>query len=86
MENIIFDTTQARYDTYTAIPFLTTTAREPNNDHWAELLHLIKYIKGTRNLQPILSANRIGILKWWIDGSLAVHPNMIGNTGGVLSI
>ena len=27
-----------------------------------------------------------GILKWWIDASFAVHPNMRGHTGGGLSL
>ena len=26
------------------------------------------------------------VLKWWIDGSHAVHPNMRGHTGGGLSL
>ena len=32
------------------------------------------------------SANGSGILKWWIDASFAVHPNMRGHTGGGLSM
>ncbi len=34
----------------------------------------------------ILSANGSGILKWWVDGSFGVHPNMRGHTGGGLSM
>jgi hypothetical protein len=34
----------------------------------------------------ILSANGSGILKWWVDASLAVHPNMRGNPVGGLSL
>ena len=33
-----------------------------------------------------MSGNIGGILKWWIDGSLVVNTNMIGNTGGGLSM
>ena len=50
------------------------------------LVHLTKYIRGTRNLTLIMSANGIGILKWWIDRSFLVHPNIRGHTGGGLSI
>ena len=46
----------------------------------------MKYIRDKRNLQIILIENGRGILKWWIDGSSTVYPNMRGNTGGVLSI
>jgi hypothetical protein len=31
-----------------------------------------------------LSANGSGILKWWVDESFAVHPNMRGHSGGGL--
>jgi hypothetical protein len=34
----------------------------------------------------IISANGIGILKWWVDVSFAVHPNMRGHLGGGLSL
>ena len=58
---------------------------EPNNENWAKLVHLMKYIRGTSNLPLILSANGSVILKWWIGGLFAVHPNMRGHTGGSLS-
>ena len=86
VEKIIFSTKQARPETCTAISFLVTRVREPENDNWAKLVHIKKYIRGTRKLPLILSANGSGILKWWIDGSFTVHPNMSGNTGGGLSM
>ena len=46
----------------------------------------MKYIRGTRNISLILSNNGIGILKWSVDGSFTVHPNMRGHTGGGLSM
>ena len=33
-----------------------------------------------------MSANRSGILKWWIDGVLDIHPKMRGHTGGGISM
>ena len=82
----LYATKRARPDTCTAIAFLTTRVREPDQDDWNKLVHLMKYIKGMRKLPMILSANGSGILKWWIDGSFAVHPNMRGHTGGGLSM
>ena len=40
----------------------------------------------TRNIPLIMGTAGAGILKWWIDASFAVHPNMRGHTGGGLSI
>jgi hypothetical protein len=34
----------------------------------------------------ILSANGSGILKWYVDASFAVHPNMRGHSGGGLTL
>ena len=82
----LFTTKCARPDTGTSISFLTTRVREPDLDDWSKLAHLMKYVRGTRDLPLILSANGSGMLKWWIDGSHGVHPNMRGHSGGVLSM
>ena len=82
----LFATKRARPDTCTAVAFLTTRVREPDKDDWTKLVHLMKYIRGTRKLSLILSANGSSILKWWVDASFGVHPNMRGHTGGGLSM
>ena len=38
-----------------------------------------------RDLPLVLSANVSGVLKWLIDASYALYPNMRGHTGGGLS-
>ena len=83
---ILFSTKRSRQDTRIEISFLNTRVREPNNIDWSKLVHIIKYTEGTSNLPLILSANRSGILKWWMDGSFVFHPNMRGHTGGGISM
>jgi hypothetical protein len=41
----------------------------------------MKYLCGTREIPLILSANKNGIIKWYVDGSFGVYPNMKGHTG-----
>ena len=82
----LYATKRARPDTCTAIAFLTTRVCKPNKDDWTKLVHLMKYLRGTRKLPLILSADGSGILKWWVDASFAVHPNMRGHSGGGLSL
>ena len=82
----LFATKRARPDTCTSVAFLTTRVRAPDMDDWAKLVHLMKYLRGTRTLPLILSANGSGIMKWWVDASFAVHPNMRGHSGGGLSL
>jgi hypothetical protein len=82
----LYATKRARPDTCTAITFLTTRVCEPDKDDWTTWVHLMRYIRGTRTMPLILSANRSGILKWWVDASFNVHPNMRGHSGGGMSL
>jgi Reverse transcriptase (RNA-dependent DNA polymerase) len=82
----LYCTKRARPDTCTAIAFLTTRVREPDVEDWAKLSHLMKYLRGTKELPLILSANKSGVIKWYVDGSFAVHPNMKGHTGGGVTL
>ena len=63
----LYATKQSRPDTCTAIAFLTVIVRAPERDDWDKMVHMMRYIRGTRTLQLILSANGSGILKWWVD-------------------
>ena len=83
---MLFATKRARPDTGLAISFLMTRTKEPDQDDWSKLAHLMKYVRGTRELPLVIGAKGSGMLKWWIDGSYAVHPNMRGHTGGGLSM
>jgi hypothetical protein len=83
---ILFATKRARPDTATAISFLMTRAQKPNKDDWAKLIHLIKYIRTTQDLPLMLGVKEGNALRWWIDGSHGVHPNLRGHTGGGLSL
>ena len=48
VENMLFATKRAMLDTGTAVSFLTTRVREPDEDDWSKLNHLIKYVRGTK--------------------------------------
>jgi len=82
----LYVTKRARPDTSTSVAFLTTRVRGPDTDDWKKLKHLVQYLRATKELPLILSANGSGIIKWWVDGSFAVHPNMRGHTGGGMSM
>jgi hypothetical protein len=46
----------------------------------------MKYLQGTISLPLTLSNDGSGMLAWWVDASYAVHPDMKGHSGGVLSM
>jgi hypothetical protein len=82
----LYSTKRVRPDTCTAIAFLTTRMQTPDKDDWNNLVHLMRYIRGTRTIPLILSANGSDILKWWVDALFALHPNMRGHSVGGLSL
>ncbi len=83
---ILFATKRARPDTGTSILFLTTRIKEPDREDWAKLTQLMRYLVGTRRMPLILGANGSVVLKWWVDGSYGVPPNLRGHTGGGLCL
>ena len=66
--------------------FLSTRVKDPDEDDWKKLLRLMQYLNATPELVLRLSADNTNILKWYIDASYAIHPDMKGHTGGVLTM
>jgi hypothetical protein len=64
---------------------LTTRVRNPDEDDWGKLRRLMRYIKGTINLPPILRADSLNVIKWWVDASFATHDDCRGHTRGTMS-
>jgi hypothetical protein len=75
----LYSTKRARPDTCTTIAFLTTRVRAPDKEDWNKSVHLMRYIRGTRTMPLILSANVSGIFKWWVDTSFDHN----GDTGAL---
>ena len=81
---MLFNTKRAWPDIVTDISYLTTRVSDPYQSDCLKMVHLFKYVRGAKYLPLILSAENNGIIKWYIDGSHAVHPNMRGHTRGGL--
>jgi hypothetical protein len=79
-------TKRARPDTCTPVAFLTMRVREPDKDDWKKMVHLMCHVRGARDMPLVLSANGSHVLKWWVDGSFAVRPNLRGHAGRGLSL
>ena len=63
----LYATKKSRPNTCTAVAFLTTRVRAPDLDDWYNMVHMMRYIRGTRTLQLILSTNGSNILNLWVD-------------------
>ena len=60
--------------------------RDTSKQDWKKLVHLFKYLRGNQDIPLIPRAGGNGILKWYVDASHGVHPNIRSHTGGVLTM
>ena len=70
---LLFMAMRARRDIQTAVAFLTTRVKNPDEDDWGKLKRVLKYLNGTRYLKLRLTVENMGMLKWYVDGSHNVH-------------
>jgi hypothetical protein len=82
----LFVCKQAHPDIQTAIVFLTTRVTDPDEDDWKKLIRLMSYLRETTDLVLTLEADDLYLIKWFIDGSFAVHNDMKGHTGGRMTL
>ena len=46
----------------------------------------MKYLRATADMPLTLEADNTHIIKWWVDASFAVHPDMKSHTGGLMTM
>ena len=60
----LFTTKRASPDIHTSVAFLTTRVICPDGDDWNKLLRMMRYLRVTKELPLILSADSTNIVKW----------------------
>jgi hypothetical protein len=77
-----FSASRARSNIQTAVSFLTTRVKDPDEDDWGKLARVLKYLNGTQFMKLILSADEMNFtIHWYIDGSHQVHEDCRGQIG-----
>ena len=82
---LLYVSKRARMDIDLTISFLCTRVAKSNDDDWMKLKRLLTYLKGSLGLGRIIRANDLNVLYAWVVASFAVHQDMRGHTGGVMS-
>lgn len=84
--SLLFLAQRARRDILTAVSFLTTRVKRPDEDDWLKLRRVLRYLKGTRSMKLRLKIDNLEFITWLVDASHGVHPNMRGHTGAGLTL
>jgi len=81
---LLFLSRRARPDIQTAVAFLTTRVKAPDVDDYKKLARCMKYLRATITLHLTLEGDDLRVVKWWVDGSFAIHPDMKSHTGATM--
>ena len=61
---LLFTSTRCRKDIQTAVSFLITQVKSPDEDDWKKMWQLLQYVKCTIQMPLILSEDNLNVIKW----------------------
>jgi Reverse transcriptase (RNA-dependent DNA polymerase) len=83
---LLYLSKRTRPDLQTPVSFLTTRVKCPDVDDWKKLGRCLRFLRDTKNDPHTLEADGSGVIRWWVDASFAVHPDMKSHTGAAMSM
>ena len=83
---LLFIMKRARPDIETTVSFLMKRVSKSTDEDWKKLLRCLGFLKKTIKDKRFISANNVNTLLTWVDASHAVHGDMKGHTGGVMTM
>ena len=83
---LLYVSKQVRVDNSPTIAFLCTRVSKSTEQDWEKLKRLLGYLNGTKNMRIILGSGSLNTLKTYADASYAIHVDMKGHTGGLVSL
>ena len=83
---LLYLSKRARPDLQTAVSFLTTRVTSPDHDDFKKLGRCIRYLRRTAHYPLTLETDSLSSIKWWVDASYGVHPDMRSHTGGTMML
>jgi hypothetical protein len=86
MAKLLYLSKRTQPDLLLAVSFLTEHVLHPATDDWKKLGHCLRYLAAMKHLPFVCSADETGSIRWWVDASFAVHPNMCSHTGATMSL
>ena len=75
---------EAQPNIQTSSSFLRTCMKALDMDNYKKLVLVICHLHATTDMPLMVEAENLHIVKWWVDTSFAVHPDMKYHTGEAL--
>ena len=86
MAQLLYLSKRARPDLQTAISFLCTRVQQPDIDDYKKLNRCLAYLRKTKDMTLTLEADKTGDIRWWVDASFGVHPDLRSHTGATMTL
>ena len=83
---LLYVSKRARVDIDLTISFLCTRVSRSTDEDWLKLRRLLEYLFGTIDMARIIGANGLDLMETYVDASYAVHHDMRGHTGGLMTM
>jgi len=83
---LLYVSLRGRPDILLPVSFLCTRVDKATLQDDEKLLRVLKYLNGTLGLKYKLGARSLEEIKIWVDAAFAVHMDMKGHTGGLVSM
>ena len=83
---LLFVMKRVRLDISTTIEFLSSRVTKSTKVDWVKLKRLLEYLYNTKNMERIIGMDGLSIMKTYVDASYAVHPDMRGHSGGLITV
>lgn len=86
MAKILYLSKRAHPKVLPTVLFLMTWVTKSNVDDWKKLGRCIKYLWDSKHLVLMLEVEEGLTIKWYMDASLAVHPDIWSHTGATMTL
>jgi hypothetical protein len=83
---LLYLSKRTRPDLLTAVSFLCTRVQSPDVDDWKKLGRCLTYLRDNADLPYTLAMDGPCFIRWWVDASYGVHPDMKSHTGATMSM
>jgi hypothetical protein len=76
---------RVRCNIQTTAAFLTTRVKQPDEDDWGKLKHVLKYLHSTLSLPLTLFTKSLTNIVWYVDAAHQIHDDCKGHIGSILT-